>query len=102
MRFTEGSAQFSPDGRWVAYSSDETGRTEVYIAPFQRGGRREPISTDGGGSPRWRHDGKELFYIRGDNTLIAVAISLGESSVEVGAAQPLFHTRSMVPRCLTT
>ena len=93
MRFTEGSAQFSPDGRWVAYSSDETGRTEVYIAPFQRGGRREPISTDGAGSPRWRHDGKELFYIRGDDTLVAVAISLGESSVEVGAAQPLFQTR---------
>ncbi len=93
MRFTEGSAQFSPDRRWVAYSSDETGRTEVYVAPFHRGGRREPISTDGGGSPRWRHDGKELFYIRGDNTLMAVAISLGESSVEVGATQPLFQTR---------
>jgi Tol biopolymer transport system component len=93
MRFTEGSAQFSPDGRWVAYSSDETGRTEVYIAPFQRGGRREPISTDGGGSPRWRHDSKELFYIRGDNTLMAVPISLGESSIQVSVAQPLFQTR---------
>ena len=93
MRFTEGSAQFSPDGRWVAYSSDETGRTQVYVAPFQRAGRREPISTEGGGSPRWRRDGRELFYIRGDNMLMAVAITLGESTVEVGAARPLFQTR---------
>ena len=92
-RFTEGSAQFSPDGRWVAYSSNETNRTEVYVAPFQRTGPRVPISTDGGGSPRWRHDGKELFYIRGDNTLIAVTLGLGESTVHVGAVRPLFTTR---------
>ena len=92
-RFTEGSAQFSPDGRWIAYSSNETNRTEVYVAPFGRTGPRIPISTDGGSSPRWRHDGKELFYIRGDNMLIAVAITLSESSVEVGAARPLFRAR---------
>jgi len=92
-RFTEGSAQFSPDGRWVAYSSNETGRTEVYVLPFQRAGPRVPISTDGGGSPRWRHDGKELFYIRGDNTLMAVAVSLNAASVDVGAASPLFRSR---------
>jgi Tol biopolymer transport system component len=91
-RFTEASAQFSPDSRWVAYSSDETGRTEVYVAPFQRPGRREPISTAGGGSPRWSRDGKELFYIRGDNTLMAVSISLGES-LAVGASRPLFQAR---------
>jgi Tol biopolymer transport system component len=92
-RFTEGSAQFSPDGRWVAYSSNETGRTEVYLLPFQRAGPRVPISTDGGGSPRWRQDGKELFYIRGDNTLIGVDIRAGETSIEVGAARPLFQTQ---------
>jgi eukaryotic-like serine/threonine-protein kinase len=92
-RFTEGSAQFSPDGRWVAYSSNETGRTEVYVMPFQRAGPRVAISTDGGGSPRWRHDGKELFYVRGDNTLMAVAVSLNAASVDVGAASPLFRSR---------
>ncbi|HMJ82197.1 MAG TPA: protein kinase [Vicinamibacterales bacterium] len=92
-RFTEGSAQFSPDGRWVAYSSNETGRTEVYLLPFQRAGPRVPISTDGGGSPRWRKDGKELFYIRGDNTLMAVAVSLNAASVDVGAASALFQSR---------
>jgi len=92
-RFTEGSAQFSPDGRWVAYSSNETGQTEVYVLPFQRAGPRVPISTNGGASPRWRHDGKELFYIRGDNTLMAVAISLNATSLDVGAASPLFQSR---------
>jgi Tol biopolymer transport system component len=92
-RFTEGSAQFSPDGGWVAYSSNETGRTEVYVLPFDRAGPRVPISTDGGGSPRWRHDGKELFYLRGDNTLMAVAVSLNTSSVDVGASTPLFQSR---------
>jgi len=92
-RFTEGSAQFSPDGRWVAYSSDETGRTEVYVMPFQRAGARVAISTDGGGSPRWRYDGKELFYIRGDNMLMAVAVSLNAASVDVGASSPLFRSR---------
>jgi Tol biopolymer transport system component len=92
-RFTEGSAQFSPDSRWVAYSSNETGRTEVYVVPFQREGPRVPISTGGGGSPRWRYDGKELFYIRGDNTLMAVAVSLNASSVEIGAARPLFQSQ---------
>jgi Tol biopolymer transport system component len=92
-RFTEGSAQFSPDGGWVAYSSNETGRTEVYVMPFQRTGPRVAISTDGGGSPRWRHDGKELFYVRGDNTLMTVAVSLNAASVDVGAASPLFRSR---------
>ena len=92
-RFTEGSAQFSPDGRWIAYSSNETDRTEVYVAPFRRTGTRVPISTSGGSSPRWRRDGKELYYIRGDDTFIAVELTLGESSMEVGKARPLFQTR---------
>jgi eukaryotic-like serine/threonine-protein kinase len=92
-RFTEGSAQFSPDGRWIAYSSNETNRTEVYVAPFQRTGARVPISTGGGSSPRWRRDGKELYYISGDDTLIAVEVTLGESSMDVGKARPRFRTR---------
>jgi len=92
-RFSEISAQFSPDVRWVAYSSDETGRAEVYVAPFGRPGARMPISTDGGVSPRWRDDGKKLFYIRGDNTLIGVDLRAGDSSIDVGAARPVFQTR---------
>jgi Tol biopolymer transport system component len=92
-RFGEISAQFSPDDRWVAYTSDETGRAEVYVAPFGRPGPRVPISTEGGAAPRWRHDGQELFYIRGDNTLIGVDIRAGGVSVDVGAARPLFQTQ---------
>jgi hypothetical protein len=85
-RFTEASAQFSPDIRWVAYSSDETGRPEVYVAPFGRSGARVPISTQGGASPRWRPDGKELFYIRGDNTLVGVDLRADERAIEGRAA----------------
>jgi eukaryotic-like serine/threonine-protein kinase len=91
--FTEGTARFSPDGQWVAYTSNETDRTEVYVAPFHGTGRRVAVSTTGGGSPRWRRDGKELYYIRTDNTLMAVPMTLGASSVEVGAAKSLFQTR---------
>jgi eukaryotic-like serine/threonine-protein kinase len=93
-KFTEASAQFSPpDGRWVAYSSNETGRTEVYIAPFGRTGTRVPVSTDGGGSPRWSRDGKELFYIRGDDTLMRVTVSPSESSIDVVSTQEVFRTQ---------
>ena len=92
-KFTEASAQFSPDGRWVAYSSNETGRTEVYIAPFGRPGTRVPVSTDGGDSPRWSHDFKELFYIRGDDTLMRVTVSPSESSIDVVSTQEVFRTQ---------
>jgi Tol biopolymer transport system component len=92
-RFNEASGQFSPDGRWIAYSSNETGRDEVYVAPFQKPGGKLPISTAGGGSPRWRQDGKEIFYVAGDDTLMAAALREGESGIEVGDARPLFQTR---------
>jgi eukaryotic-like serine/threonine-protein kinase len=92
-RFNEASGQFSPDGRWIAYSSNETGRTEVYVAPFQRPGRTVPISTGGGGSPRWRQDGRELFYLAGDDSMIAVAVRGGESTFEVGETRRLFQAR---------
>jgi eukaryotic-like serine/threonine-protein kinase len=92
-KFTEASGQFSRDGRWVAYSSNETGRTEVYIAPFGRTGTRVPVSIDGGSSPRWSEDGKELFYVRGDDMLMRVAVSANESSTEIGPSQALFRTQ---------
>ena len=59
----------SPDGRWLAYVSTETGRSEVYVRALTGGNDRWPISTDGGVSPRWRHDGRELFYIATASTL---------------------------------
>jgi Tol biopolymer transport system component len=66
------SARFSPDGRFVAYTSDESGRFELYVQGFPRATRRWQISKDSGSSPRWRRDGKELFYVSGNNALMSV------------------------------
>jgi len=73
--FTETGARFSPDGRWIAYESDESGRVEVYVREFSLGSGGKPeatgkhqISNGGGGDPQWRDDGKELFYVSLDRT----------------------------------
>ena len=68
----EGSARFSPGGRWLAYNSDETGRGEVYVQAYPGPGRRVPISTDGGTEPMWSADGRELFYRNGDRMMVVV------------------------------
>jgi Tol biopolymer transport system component len=88
-RFREGFATFSPDGRWVAFVSDESGRLEVYVQPFQRPGEKHRASTAGGSLPRWRRDGKELFYVSPDNQLMAVPVQLG-ASFESGTPKALF------------
>ncbi len=67
-------AQFSPDGRWVAYTSVESGRNEIYVRPFPQGEGKWQISSDGGSEPKWRRDGKELFYLTADGTMMAVPI----------------------------
>ncbi len=77
--FNKGGAKISPDGRWVAYRSDESGRSrsgdgEVYIQSFQQAGKKQQISTAGGFIPRWSHDGEELFFVAPDFTLMAVSI----------------------------
>ena len=69
--FAENAARFSPDGRFVAYQSSESGRQEVYVRPFPGPGARSPISTDGGTAPVWSADGKELFYRRGSDMMVA-------------------------------
>ncbi len=89
--FVEAHAQFSPDGRWVAYSSDESGRAEVYVQSFPISGGKWPISTTGGGQPQWRGDGKELFYIAPDRNLMAVTIG-GGPTLEAGRPTVLFQT----------
>ncbi len=71
--FVEWVAQFSPDGRFVAYCSNESGQYEVQVQPFPEGRGKWQVSTSGGGQPRWSKDGKELFYVEGD-MLIAVAV----------------------------
>ena len=75
-RAVEGSAKFSPDGKWVAYCSTESGRAEVFIQPWPGPGPKIQISSDGGADPIWRRDGKELFYRNGDK-MMAVTIDMG-------------------------
>lgn len=89
-RFNELQGQFSPDGRWVAYQSDESGRSEIYIAPFQGTGGKRQVSVAGGILARWRADGKELFYIGANSRLMAVEVDLKGAEVEIGAVRPLF------------
>ncbi len=95
-QFNEGFGQFSPDGRWIAYSSNESGRNEVYVAPFPGPGGKWQISTAGGDYPRWRRDGAELFFLSADYKLMAAAVNGRGSDFQVGAVKPLFQTRPVV------
>jgi Tol biopolymer transport system component len=83
----------SPDGRWLAYASDVSGRLEVYVQSFRGGGGKRQVSTGGGNHPRWRRDGRELFYYAGDGKLMAAPVKSGES-FDVGAAVSLFEFRA--------
>jgi hypothetical protein len=98
----EGDAKFSPNGRWVAYTSNESGRDEVYVIPFvatQRSTQaanatslgKWQLSNSGGRAPRWRQNSKELFYLAQDNTLTAVPISIRGSTFAFEAGLPLFR-----------
>ena len=88
-KFAERNGPFSLDGRWVLYSSDEPGEFEVYICRFPEGDRRTEVSVGGGTQPRWRGDGKEVFFVRGE-TLMAVPISLDETA-QIGDQVELFE-----------
>ena len=76
-RFSQTSPRFSPDGRWIAYESDETGDPEIYVALADGAGEKRRISPAGGRRPRWRHDGKELYYIAPGDSVMAVAVTPG-------------------------
>jgi hypothetical protein len=92
--FVEPYGQFSPDGKWVAYQSNESGRAEVYVQSFPDPGAKVQISTNGGAQMRWRRDGKELFYIGLDGRLMAAPIRQGPGDrlLEAGDPVPLFAT----------
>jgi len=88
--------QFSPDGHWVAYSSNESGKWQVYVAPFPGPGNKFQISTEGGQQPRWRPDGNELFFLSGDRTLMAVSVKT-RSQFKFSDPIPLFETHAHEP-----
>ena len=91
-QFAELLPVFSPDGRFLAYQSNESGRYEVYVQSFPGPGGKWQISTSGGVEPRWRADGKELYYRAPDQMLMAVEVQAG-SSFAAGVPQPLFLGR---------
>ena len=95
-QFSERQGQFSPDGHWIAYSSDVSGQYEVYVQSFPVAGGAHRVSTNSGMQPRWRHDGKELFYISADRKLMAVDVNAGPSTFEAGVPRQLFETRITV------
>ena len=89
--FNELSAMFSPDGRWLAYQSDETGGFEVYLAPFPGGSGNWQVSQGGGVQPTWKRDGGSLFYLAPGGKLMEASVKHKGSSVEVGIPHQLFQ-----------
>jgi Tol biopolymer transport system component len=97
--YSEGTGQFSPDGRWIVYRSNEAaGRFQLYVTPFPSRAGKWQITTTGGTAPRWRSDGKEIFYEASGNVLTAMSISTSGGRVEVGSPRTLFHVRPAGPR----
>ena len=92
--YNEDEGRFSPDGRWIAYSSDETGQSEIYLRPYPGPGAAIKVSTSGGSTPVWRHDGRELFYVSIDNKTMSAEIRSSGASVSIGAVQELFTENS--------
>jgi Tol biopolymer transport system component len=90
--FDERDGQFSPDGRWIAYESNESGQYEIHIQPFPGPGGKIRVSRNGGAQVRWRRDGRELFYIGLDARLMAVPIQIRNQTLETGDPVPLFST----------
>jgi dipeptidyl aminopeptidase/acylaminoacyl peptidase/predicted Ser/Thr protein kinase len=83
-------AQFSPDGRWIAYCSPESGRSEVYLTSYPEPGERIRVSVSGGSRPRWKRDGREIYFVSADNEMIAAPVRLAAAG-EVGQARTLFR-----------
>jgi hypothetical protein len=88
--FVDNQPQVSPDGRWIAYASDQSSRNDVYIEPFPPRGAKWQLSAEGGTQPRWRRDGKELFYRTTEGAIMSVPISASGDTLEISTPVPLF------------
>ena len=91
--FEETLARFSPDGRWVAYQTNATGRFEIVVQPFPGPGGRWQVSTGGGVAPRWRADGKELYFIAPDGSMMAAAVTMSDATFDAATPVRLFPTK---------
>lgn len=90
MPGSQAQGQFSPDSRWIAYTSNESGRSEVYVRPRDGRNLQWQMSAEGGAQPRWGASGREIFYVALDGTLTAVPVTLSAGDVEAGVPVPLF------------
>jgi len=90
---SEHMGRVSPNGRWMAYASDDTGDYEIFVQPFPSGSGKWQITQGGGAQPAWRRDGAELFYLAPDKRLMAVPVNSGGPTFQFGSPQPLFLTR---------
>ncbi len=93
--FAEREGQFSPDSKWVAYQSNESGQFEIYVQPFPGPGGKLQISSNGGAQPRWNRNGKEIFYVSLDSKMMAAPVRLSPDgqSLETGTPVALFPVR---------
>jgi Tol biopolymer transport system component len=91
--FDEQQGDFSPDGKWVAYQSDKSGRFEIYVRMFPGTGGESQVSAEGGHSPRWRADGKELYFLAPDLKIMAAKVKTKGAAFTASAPEPLFQTR---------
>jgi Tol biopolymer transport system component len=92
----EQEGHFSPDGKWIVYTSDESGKTEIYAAPYPATGAKWQVSTGGGVVGFWSRDGKEITYISPDLTLMSVSVAAHEATLDLASPQKLFTQRNAV------
>ena len=92
--FSEGGGEYSPDGNWIAYWSDESGNDEVYLRSALRTGGKLLVSSSGGSRPKWRRDGKEIFYLSPAGELMAAKVRQNGPSLEIDPPTRLFRART--------
>jgi eukaryotic-like serine/threonine-protein kinase len=94
---SEQFADFSPDLKWIAYASNASSKEQVYVATFPDAHARFQVSTSGGSNPKWRRDGKELYYMDADHNIVAVSVTTRGHTVELGSARALFRVTGISP-----